>query len=96
MSPSWIELSKDKTHFVLIPERARIVRKMVDLKLQGWGAHRITVYLNEQGHPCWNRSNTWYTKIVEKYLKMIQLVGDFQPVEHVHGEKGCAKNLLEM
>ncbi|NMU33511.1 recombinase family protein, partial [Vibrio parahaemolyticus] len=60
MSASWIELSKDKTHFVLIPERARIVRKMVDLKLQGWGAHRITVYLNEQGYPCWNRSKTWY------------------------------------
>lgn len=91
MSPSWIELSKDKTHFVLIPERARIVRKMVDLKLQGWGAHRITVYLNEEGYPCWNRSKAWYTKIVEKYLKMIQLVGDFQPVEHVHGEKGVRK-----
>lgn len=46
--PAWMKLSSCKTYFELIPERVEVLTTMIDMKLNGYGCHRITKYLNER------------------------------------------------
>lgn len=79
--PAWMRLSSCKTHFELIPEHVEVLTKMIDMKLEGYGCHRITKYLNENNISSFS-GKSWRTEVVNKYLKMIQLKGEFQRVEH--------------
>ncbi|MEZ9122053.1 recombinase family protein [Vibrio cyclitrophicus] len=79
--PTWMELSSCKTDFELIPERVEVLRTMIDMKLAGYGCHRITKYLNERNITNFS-GKPWRNEMVNKYLKMIQLKGELQRVEH--------------
>ncbi|MDD9156280.1 recombinase family protein [Aliivibrio sp. S4TY2] len=83
--PLWMKISEDKKSFELIPDRARVMRRIIDMKLNGMGCQRIASTLNEEGVPYFN-GKTWSTRIVLKYCKMIQLYGAFQRVRHVRTE----------
>lgn len=88
--PFWMKLSEDKKSFELIPDRARVMNRIIDMKLNGIGCHRIASTLNNEGVPYFN-GKTWSTTIVTKYCKMIQLYGAFQPVKHVRTDSGTQK-----
>lgn len=88
--PLWMKISEDKKSFELIPDRARVMRRIVDMKLNGIGCQRIASILNEEGVPYFN-GKTWSTRIVLKYCKMIQLHGAFQRVRHIRTENGTQK-----
>lgn len=88
--PLWMKLSEDKKSFELIPDRARVMSRIIDMKLNGIGCHRIASTLNKEGVPYFN-GKTWSTTIVTKYCKMIQLYGAFQPVKHVRTDSGTQK-----
>ncbi|MDF4336201.1 recombinase family protein [Vibrio parahaemolyticus] len=88
--PLWMKISEDKKSFELIPDRARVVKRIVDMKLSGIGCHRIATTLNEEGVPYFN-GKTWSVRIVMKYCKMVQLYGAFQRVRHVRTENGTKK-----
>ncbi len=79
--PAWMKLSSCKKYFELIPEHVEVLTKMIDMKLEGYGCHRITKYLNENNISSFS-GKSWRTEVVNKYLKMIQLKGEFQRVEH--------------
>lgn len=85
--PAWMELSHDRTEFVLIPEHEQVLRRMIEMKLSGIGCLRIAKSLNEEGILNFS-GKPWQVKLVEKYLKMEQLIGSFQRVEHVRDENG--------
>jgi hypothetical protein len=75
-----MELSHDRTEFVLIPEHTKVLKRMIEMKLNGMGCLRIAKPLNEEGTLNFN-GKPWQLKLVEKYLKMERLIGSFQRVE---------------
>lgn len=83
--PAWMELSDDRMCFELIPEKAAVIKRIFDMKIAGKGSHLICKQLNEEGipRPAQNDgvNKTWNKAMVEKYLKMIQTYGAFQPTE---------------
>jgi hypothetical protein len=46
--PAWLGLSEDRTSFVFMPERAKIVRRIFELSIAGFGGHNIAKQLNEK------------------------------------------------
>jgi hypothetical protein len=69
---------------VLVPERARIVRRMFELCLQGYGLSLIVQYLTKRKVPCWGWSKTgvWSKTYVRKILTSPATIGVYQPVKN--------------
>ncbi|PTP94649.1 recombinase family protein [Vibrio splendidus] len=88
--PAWMRISDDKKSFELIPNHEAVLKRMIDMKLNGIGCLRIAKSLNEEGILNFS-GKKWQVKLVEKYLKMEQLVGSFQRVEHVRDEDGVIR-----
>lgn len=77
--PMWMRLSADRTKFELIPERAEIVRKIVDWSRGGLGKSLICKRLNESKTPTFtNSAGGWQTSSVERFLSSYALYGAFQ------------------
>lgn len=83
LSPAWVRLDGEK--FVLIPEKAEIIRQIYRLAIDGFGARVITKRLNEQGieniafGTRINSLPTWNQIYVETILRSRAVVGEYQP-----------------
>ena len=77
--PAWIEERKGK--MVLIPERAKVVRRMFALAIQGYGLGLIVRELTRDEVPVWGSSKTgWSKAYVHKIVKGRAVLGEYQPV----------------
>jgi DNA invertase Pin-like site-specific DNA recombinase len=77
--PAWIEERKGK--LVVIPARARVVHRMFDLAIKGYGLGLIVKGLTEAGEPVWGRSNNgWSKSYVHKILSGRVVLGEYQPI----------------
>ena len=72
--PLWVQPNEDKTGFDLIPERADVVRLIIDKFMKGWGSSKTCNYLNEH-HPTFNRNRKWYIPYVGKIVRSSTLSG---------------------
>ena len=93
MCPAWMELSADRSEYVLIPDRVAIVREIVDWTRQGLGRASITKRLNERNIPSIGATRrkrpgasstgdadvSWHPSYIHKILTSRALVGEFQP-----------------
>ena len=93
MCPAWMELSADRSEYILIPERVAIVREIVSWTRQGLGRASITKRLNERNvssigatrrrRPSESSTGvadvSWHASYVHKILTSRALVGEFQP-----------------
>ncbi|MFM0296798.1 MULTISPECIES: recombinase family protein [Paraburkholderia] len=83
--PQWIRAigDKDMFEFELIPEKADIVRRIVDLQMTGMGQQAIVKLLNQEGIPPINyRSrlgNGWHPSTIQKICTNPALYGGYQP-----------------
>lgn len=82
ITPGWVALDAHRKP-TLIPERAKIVRRIVKDYLAGEGKDSIARALNEEGHPCWGtgkrRAQYWHRSYIHKLLNSPALVGTFVP-----------------
>jgi DNA invertase Pin-like site-specific DNA recombinase len=77
--PAWIEERGGK--MVLIPDRAKVVRRMFSLMLRGYGLSLIVRELERDQVPVWGRSNNgWSKAYVHKIVTGRAVLGEFQPV----------------
>ena len=58
--PAWVEFQGGK--LALIPERARVVRRIFNLTLQGYGLSLVVRELARDKVPVWGRSKTGWSK----------------------------------
>ncbi len=66
-------------HYRLVPDRAAVVRRMVDLAIgQGLGANRIAHVLKDGGTACFGRKGRWTPNYVREILKSPALYGAYQ------------------
>ncbi len=83
-SPAWMYLSEDKTEFKLIPEAAKAIRRIYQMKLSGLGYPSIVRQLNQEEDtwkpPKWKRRprGGWTVNYVVKIIKDEdrQLIGE--------------------
>lgn len=89
--PAWLRLEGDK--FALIPGKAKVVRKIFKMAIDGMGARRIVKHLNESGivniaqGTKRNIGPTWTQEYVERILANRQTIGEYQAYRLVDGER---------
>jgi DNA invertase Pin-like site-specific DNA recombinase len=81
--PQWMRLSPDRKSFDFIPEKVNVVRRIIDLQLQGMGQQSIVKVLNQEGiSPINYRSrigNGWHPSTIQKISTSPALYGAYQP-----------------
>ncbi|MFM0567062.1 recombinase family protein [Paraburkholderia caledonica] len=81
--PQWMKLSADRKSFELIPESVKVVRRIIELQLQGMGQQSIVKLLNQKGvSPINYRSrigNGWHPSTIQKISTSPALYGAYQP-----------------
>lgn len=88
--PRWLRLNADRKSFEIIADRAKVVKEIFDLTLQGMGRQTIANRLNTRGEPSWNKPRKlkpgWHPSYIHMILNNPAVIGRFQP--HCNGEDG--------
>ncbi len=85
--PSWLEISKDRTSFVFVPERAEIVRKIFELSIGGLGSYAIADLLTRHKLPPFGSSQKWDNTTIDGMLRNRATLGEYQPKSWAGGSK---------
>jgi DNA-binding CsgD family transcriptional regulator len=80
--PAWLGLSEDRTSFIFIPERAKIVRRIFELSIAGFGGYTIAKQLNEKKVPSFGPSANWDQSTIHNMLRNRATLGEYQPGKH--------------
>lgn len=84
--PAWLTLSEDRSQYVLIEDRAAIVRRIFADQDRGLGKHMIARQLNAEGVEPWGRGKRqgqkWHASYIAKIVTNVAVLGD-----HHHGTK---------
>jgi hypothetical protein len=85
--PGWLELTEDRTSFVFMPDRARIVRKVFELSIAGLGGYTIAKQLNEKEVPTFGVSAKWDQSTIHNMLRNRATIGEHQPKQYRNGKE---------
>ncbi len=79
-APAWLELSEDRRSFNVLDDRAKVIRRIFSLTLEGIGAGKIASMFNEEQVPTFGRSQGWQESYIKKILSNEAVTGEFQPM----------------
>lgn len=81
MCPAWLTLDKQKNEFVVDQAKARAIKKIFEMSVEGYGAGAIVHALNQNPklYPPNNKSTGWYVSYVKKILVSPTVYGEYQP-----------------
>lgn len=85
--PCWLNLSKDRSSYVIDSKRAKIVKQMFDLTINGYGKRKIASYLNEKKIKNWGRGIGWRESYISKILKNRAVLGELQLFKNSNGKR---------
>jgi DNA-binding CsgD family transcriptional regulator len=85
--PSWLGLNDDRTAFVFLEERARVMRQIFQLSISGLGGYTIAKLLNEQGVAAFGPSAKWDQSTIHNMLRNRATIGEYQKKERVNGKE---------
>jgi DNA invertase Pin-like site-specific DNA recombinase len=85
-APAWLTVSGTPPRFVVIAERAAIVRRVFEETIAGLGKHHIARNLNRDSVVPFGRASGWHASYVQKILKSPAVLGEFQPGRKPRGE----------
>jgi DNA invertase Pin-like site-specific DNA recombinase len=75
--PAWLKLEGER--YVLVPEKAAVVKQIVRLALDGYGDLRLVRKLNTDGVPPISAHHCWTNAFVSKMLRSPALIGHYEP-----------------
>lgn len=75
--PSWVRVHKGS--FVLIPDKAKTIRRIFELAVAGYGLGAITKKFNGEQVPAIARGKNWARSYVAKILDNRATFGEYQP-----------------
>ncbi|PSU36225.1 recombinase family protein [Photobacterium lutimaris] len=87
MCPYWLKLTDDKTEYVVLEEKAQVVRKLFRMKLDGMGADSIVRELRKQGIKT-SSGRLFNVATVRKYLKNERVMGWLRKSSVVYTDDG--------
>lgn len=85
-APAWLSVEGNPPRFVVIEERAAIVRRIFEETLAGLGKHHIAKNLNLDGIAPFGRASGWHASYIQKILTTPAVLGEFQPGQKPRGE----------
>ncbi len=98
MCPKWLKLvGKTKSnpgHYEIIPERAKLIRRICKLISQGVSKQSVANLLNEEGIKPWGRGKQWHGSYIDKIRCSIALIGQYQPHQIVRGKREPIDNII--
>lgn len=78
--PAWLQLSADREHIDVRPQRAAIVVEIFGLARDGYGAYSIARRLNRRKEPTWSpRATLWHESYIKKILENRAVLGEYRP-----------------
>jgi hypothetical protein len=77
--PAWLELSEDRTGFIFMADRAKIVRRIFELSVSGLGGFTIANQLNAKKVPAFGPSPRWDQSTIHNMLRNRATIGEHQP-----------------
>jgi DNA invertase Pin-like site-specific DNA recombinase len=80
--PSWMELNEDRKAFRLIPERVKVVKRIIKMQMEGVGQSMIVRMLNQEKVPPIQRrvpTESWHPSTIQKIVTSPALYGAYQP-----------------
>jgi hypothetical protein len=75
--PAWLRVESKK--FIVIPERAKIVKAIFDDYINGFGYRAIAKRLNTNGVATFGTGKGWNTSYIQQLLFSRAVIGDYQP-----------------
>jgi DNA invertase Pin-like site-specific DNA recombinase len=88
--PFWLRLTDDRKAFVVLEDRAAVVRDVFAWALEGLGATRICERLQPR-HPEGPGGKGWRPGVVADLLRNRAVIGEFQPKVGTCAKKGVKK-----
>jgi len=83
--PAWIRIEDGK--FMLIPERTRLIKRMVKWAIEGIGFRMMCFKMNDEKIPTWgNAKKGWGITMVQSILHSRKLIGECQPMTEINGK----------
>lgn len=86
-APAWLTVDDGGRNFVVVPERAAIVRRIFEDTVAGLGKHHIARDLNLEGVAPFGRAAGWHGSYIQKILNSAAVLGEFQPGQKPRGER---------
>lgn len=88
--PQW--LSYDGSSYVVIQDRAEVVRRIFDMTIAGYGQRAVARQFNLEGVPVFgtlkrNASQLWGSSSVAKILTNRATIGEYQPMKWTGGKR---------
>ncbi len=83
--PGWLRVEGTPPRFAIDEARAAIVRRIFEETVSGYGKHHIARNLNRDGIPPFGRADGWHSSYIQKILKSIAVLGEFQPSRKPRG-----------
>lgn len=77
--PQWLKLDKATGRYLVLEERAEIVRRIFTETLGGRGASALERQFNREGIPAFGRSAGWHASYIKKILGNEAVFGRLQP-----------------
>ncbi len=87
LCPHWLKLSEDSTYFEVIEGRAQLVRDIFQWTIDGYGVEAVTKRLNQEGPPCWGRTNGWRASYIKKILVNRAVLGELALHKVINGKR---------
>lgn len=90
MVPGWMDRDPKTNEAVLNPHRAKVLREIFDLYVEGYGLPSIVARLNDRKEPSWavgrkDKGNGWNTAYLHKLLTNRAVLGEYVPMSRTHG-----------
>jgi len=87
--PAWLKLNKESNSFEIVRDREKIIKRMFQMALDGYGNSIIARRLNQEAIKPFGRSNGWQPSYIHRVLEGPAVIGEFQPmkVKIVKGRK---------
>lgn len=90
-APAWVTVKGSPASFVLIEDRAAIVRRIFEETVAGWGKASIARRLNAEGVNTFGRASGWHASYIQKILNSGTVLGAMQPGRK---PRGAARELV--
>ena len=88
-APAWLELSEDRSDFIIDEVKADTVRRIFDLYINGMGIFSVTRQLNRElkKYPPITNSKRWTESYIADIIHNTAVYGSFQPHRFVNGKR---------
>lgn len=82
IAPAWLRVTEDRAGFEVIAERADLIRRIFQRRLDGHGCTAIAASLNREGVPPLGRAKFWHATYIQKIISNPAAIGTYSPHSH--------------